>query len=146
MIDMAARHFTCLERVEGGTYKKGLQKFMTAVAFTSDGSREITVNYLLHDGTRGSSHYSKANGGSWSASETNNRLGQARLIDVTIKEDLNDPPVLMAIDNLTKRSRVLLDPNPQFKDINLGEASILIWTDKSGRAWKGWSLQAAGLH
>jgi hypothetical protein len=137
VIDVEPRHLTCLERIEGGTYKEGAQEFITGAAFTSDGSHEITVSYLLRDGTRGSSRYSQAKNGSWSASETSFPLDQARAIDVMIKEDLNNPPLLMAVDILSKRSRVLLDPNPQFKDIDLGEASVLTWTDKLGRVWKG---------
>ena len=145
VIDVAASRVTCLERIEGGTYKQGLQKFITDVAFTSEGSSEVTVNYVLRDGTRGSVNYSRANDGSWSASERDNRFGQSRPIEIAVKEDLNDPPVLMVTENLSKRSRVLLDPNPQFKDIDLGEASVLTWTDKSGRIWTGGLYKPPGF-
>ena len=34
-------------------------------------------------------------------------------------------------------SRVIWDPNPQLKNIELGEASVYTWKDKGGRDWKG---------
>jgi hypothetical protein len=144
VIDVASHHLSCLEHIEGGTYKDGPQKFITGAAFSTDGGNEITVSYLLHDGTSGASHYSKAKDGSWSASETSHPLDQAHPVDVMIKENLNDPPLLIAIDSLSKRSSVLLDPNPQFKDIDLGEATVLVWTDKLRRVWKGGLFKPPG--
>src|SRR5205085_7651613 len=37
----------------------------------------------------------------------------------------------------TKTQRVILDPNPQLRDIDLGEASVYKWRDKNGRDWVG---------
>ena len=37
----------------------------------------------------------------------------------------NDPPVLLATDPETHKSRVVFDPNPQLADIDLGSVSIL---------------------
>lgn len=57
-------------------------------------------------------------------------------LDIEVKESLNDPPVLFAKDRTSKQGRLLWDPNPQLGTIDLGEASILDWKDKSGHPWQ----------
>jgi hypothetical protein len=54
---------------------------------------------------------------------------------VSVKQGLNDPPVLVAANKQT--SRVIFDPNPQLKKIELGQASVYMWKDKEGMEWKG---------
>ncbi|MGA2336083.1 MAG: hypothetical protein ABSG08_11965 [Terriglobales bacterium] len=55
-------------------------------------------------------------------------------LELSVKQGLNDPPMLVATDGQT--SRVLWDPNPQFKGIELGRASVYTYKDKQGREWK----------
>jgi dipeptidyl aminopeptidase/acylaminoacyl peptidase len=56
-------------------------------------------------------------------------------LEMSVKQGLNDPPVLVATSKET--SRVIFDPNPQLKNIELGQASVYTWKDKEGREWKG---------
>jgi hypothetical protein len=56
---------------------------------------------------------------------------------ITIKQSLNTPPVLWVTDTFSKAGKLLLDPNPQFASIRLGEASVLQWSDSNGRQWTG---------
>ena len=56
-------------------------------------------------------------------------------LEVSVKQGLNDPPVLVATNK--QISRVIWDPNPQLKNIELGQASVYTWKDKEGREWKG---------
>ena len=56
-------------------------------------------------------------------------------LEVSVKQGLNDPPVLVAANRET--SRVIWDPNPQLTNIELGQASVYTWKDKEGREWKG---------
>lgn len=55
-------------------------------------------------------------------------------LTVIVKQWLNDPPMLVATNRQT--SRVIWDPNPQFKGIELGDASVYTYKDKQGREWK----------
>src|SRR5260370_20387710 len=137
VVDIATGNLTCVERIEGGFSSS--KRFVADVAFGPNGGKEaqITVTHRLYDGSTVITPYLRADDGSWSVAATKECVTQARTIDVTVKEDLNDPPVLVATDNATKVSRVLWDPNPQFKDIDLGEASILEWKDSTGRRWVG---------
>jgi hypothetical protein len=57
-------------------------------------------------------------------------------IAVDVKQGLNEPPVLVARDWETTEARAFWDPNPQLKDINLGEVSVLHWKDRAGHRWE----------
>jgi dipeptidyl aminopeptidase/acylaminoacyl peptidase len=63
-------------------------------------------------------------------------------VEVSVKQGLNDPPVLVATNKET--SRVILDPNPQLRNIELGQASIYAWKDKDGKEWKGGLYKPTG--
>src|SRR5260370_35942855 len=56
---------------------------------------------------------------------------------IDVKEGFNDPPVLVATDEAPKTTRVIWDPNPILKSIDLGEASVFKWKDGTGRDWVG---------
>ncbi|MGB7152321.1 MAG: hypothetical protein WBD45_24395, partial [Terriglobales bacterium] len=56
-------------------------------------------------------------------------------LEVSVKEGLNDPPVLVATNK--DKSKVIWNPNPQLENVELGRASVYIWKDREGREWKG---------
>ncbi len=56
-------------------------------------------------------------------------------LEVSVRQSLIDPPVLVAKNKGT--SQIVWDPNPQLRNIDLGQASIYTWKDKEGRGWKG---------
>jgi dipeptidyl aminopeptidase/acylaminoacyl peptidase len=58
-----------------------------------------------------------------------------RGFQVAVKQGLNQPPLLVATDK--HKSRVIWNPNPQLKNIELGEATVYKWEDKEGRVWSG---------
>jgi dienelactone hydrolase len=58
-------------------------------------------------------------------------------LDLSIRQTLNDPPTLFARDRAGKELK-LFDPNPQLKDIALGEVTNYFWNDPRGKeAWGG---------
>jgi dipeptidyl aminopeptidase/acylaminoacyl peptidase len=58
-------------------------------------------------------------------------------LELTVKESLNEPPVLLATDPVTEKSRVIFDPNPWIRDISLGSVRPYAWADKHGRKISG---------
>jgi dipeptidyl aminopeptidase/acylaminoacyl peptidase len=56
-------------------------------------------------------------------------------LEVSEKEGLNDPPLLVAANKQT--SRVVLDPDPQLNNFEFGEVNVYTWRDEKGRQWKG---------
>jgi dipeptidyl aminopeptidase/acylaminoacyl peptidase len=58
-------------------------------------------------------------------------------LELTVQETLNDPPVLLATDSVSGRSRVIFEPNPQFAEIRWGSVRVYAWHDAHGRAIQG---------
>jgi dipeptidyl aminopeptidase/acylaminoacyl peptidase len=56
-------------------------------------------------------------------------------LELSIRQGMNDPPLLVARDKNTGKTRALWDPNPQFKRINLGNVSAFHWKDETGHEW-----------
>src|SRR5206468_9538831 len=75
-----------------------------------------------------STEYQQSSDGVWHVVEHNG-------LKVSVKQWFNEPPQLVATDK--QISRVVWDPNPQLKSIELGEASVFTWRDKEGRERKG---------
>jgi len=140
VINLQGGSVTCLEGVRALT-TKGFEegyRFIEKVGFVSGDSGRVAVNYQLPGGSRGTTNYVRLDDGSWRSNAPFDESRTQELpLDISVKQSFSDPPVLVATDNKTRTSRVILDPNPQLKDIDLGEASVLKWRDKNGRQWTG---------
>lgn len=66
-----------------------------------------------------------------------NSQGADNRLELSVKESLNQPPVLVATDNETGNSRQILDPNPQLANIAMAEVRVFEWQDKHGRTHFG---------
>ena len=66
-------------------------------------------------------------------------------LELSVREGLNDPPVLLATDPSTSRSRVVFDPNPQLKDKELGSVSVYEWKDGYGRTVQAGLVKPPGF-
>jgi dipeptidyl aminopeptidase/acylaminoacyl peptidase len=60
--------------------------------------------------------------------EVNKR--ESSQVSVAIQEDINTPPKIYVSDPQTQRKVLLMDLNPQFKDLEFGKVEIVEWTDK----------------
>jgi len=140
--DLNPLAISCVAPIEGqnesGAYSDQFH-FVESVRLESPDGRKLHLGYVHNNGDRGSTSYHRSAGGRWVvAALTGNEDWQAsKSLTVTVKQGLNRSPVLMATDGKTKVSRVIWDPNPQLKDIVLGDATVYRWKDKSGREWKG---------
>jgi dipeptidyl aminopeptidase/acylaminoacyl peptidase len=65
-------------------------------------------------------------------------------LQVTVKQTLNDRPVLWATDAVSGESKKLWDPNPQFDALKFGDASVFHWKDGSGYEWTGGLVKPVG--
>lgn len=77
------------------------------------------------------------NGGTWTNAGSNEQGQSERLLSVSIRQDLNTAPTLWAMNNGSHQAKELLDPNPQLRGVDLGQASPYRWTDETGREWIG---------
>jgi hypothetical protein len=58
-------------------------------------------------------------------------------VQIELREDLNTPPALYAVDPMTRTDELILDPNPQLKDRTLGRVELVHWKATDGRPWTG---------
>ena len=65
-------------------------------------------------------------------------------LQVVLKQDLNLPPALWAIDAVTGKSKKLWDPNPELSAMTLGEASVYHWKDSTGNDWSASLIKPVG--
>jgi hypothetical protein len=63
---------------------------------------------------------------------------------VFIKQGLNERPTLWAADTRTEQERQIWNPNPQLLHLQMGEASVYQWTDRTGRDWTAGLIKPVG--
>jgi dipeptidyl aminopeptidase/acylaminoacyl peptidase len=68
----------------------------------------------------------------------------SQMIEVHIRQGLNDPPTLTAKSLATGEEVRVWDPNPGLKKISYGEASLYHWKDSSGYEWSGILVKPVG--
>lgn len=66
-------------------------------------------------------------------------------LQLTVRESLNQAPVLSARDLHTGSSRDVFDPNPQLADIDLGEVSVYEWKIRGGEVIQGLLAKPPGF-
>jgi dipeptidyl aminopeptidase/acylaminoacyl peptidase len=142
VVDLVRYAPTCLEYMKGkANTKSGWEDgihFIEGVHFAPGSSSRVTLDYEELNGSKRSTSYIRSQDGLWSViMRTNGWTEQASPIEIKVQESFRDPPVLVATDKTTKTSRIILDPNPQLSDIDLGTASVYKWKDKNGREWTG---------
>ena len=72
--------------------------------------------------------------GRWKISELSLSAAEpTHPLAVTLEEDLNTPPKLVATDPKTKKKTVLLDLNPQFAHLTFGRVEVFQWKNRDGR-------------
>lgn len=104
----------------------------------ADGSLRVT--WRSSDGALSSRFFRKRNG-AWkelplgddqAASHT-----RGSRLALSIRQDLNTAPEILARDLASGRQRLITDFNPQFRRLQLGSAEPLEWSDSTGRSWLG---------
>ena len=110
-----------------------------SLQFVDGNSDEVAIHFLRGGGERSAPReevYVHARDGIWRV-VGGRAVSQPRSngIDVYVRQGLNTPPVVVATDRRSKISRVIWDPNPQLKNIALGEAVVYQWKDSTGRKW-----------
>jgi dipeptidyl aminopeptidase/acylaminoacyl peptidase len=136
VVDLISNICTCVEMLKGEA-EVGFHTILR-VEFAREGKERVLVRF--HDREHASlqrSEYRRTPGGTWKAiSQVADMTGtEEHGLNLTIAQGLNDPPKLVASN--ADRSRVIWDPNPQLKTIEMGEASVYTWKDEEGRNFKG---------
>ena len=141
VVDLLSDVRTCVEALKGETetgFEQGYH-FVIDSRFIEGNSRRVLVVFDNSvDRSVENTEYRRTFDGGWQV------VGQGKAepeagpsgFTIDVRESYDQPPVLVA-KNTKGISRVIWDPNPQLKNIDLGQASIYTWMDKEGRNWKG---------
>jgi len=136
VIRLGANHAECVEPVKAnlpsGQHEAGYH-IQEGIRFLGSGHDRVAIQYDI-PGAR--ALYVRLPSGVWQSAGSV-EVSSAREIRISVRQGLNDPPVLVATDGVTKHSRMLWDPNPSMRDIDLGEASVYRWKDADGREETG---------
>lgn len=140
VVNMPSNTRTCVEMLKQRT-KTGFEEGYHGVwdaRFAGGDQHRVLVTFFPHaDEPGGTTEYQRSPEGAWKSAGLVKGESTAgdKSLEVSVKEGLNDPPVLVAANE--KTSRVIWDPNPQLKNLELGEATVYTWKGKGGRQWKG---------
>ncbi len=133
VVDLQSNTNSCVEMLKGhlgpdGNAEEGAHAVL-AVRFVEGDKHQVRVTFYTYaDHAIESTEYHQSSDGAWRVVEHNG-------LEASVKQWFNEPPRLVATDK--QISRVVWDPNPQLKNIELGEASVFTWRDKEGRERKG---------
>lgn len=133
--DIVTGHLTCLERLKERTKDDEQDAWrIDDVHFVSGNKGKVIVRYLGHEPVI----HAQSVDGSWKTEAiVNESTSKIHPIDVSVKQDLNHPPVLIGTDRQTTGYRIIWNPNKQFKDIEMGQVSVVKWKDRTGHDWVG---------
>lgn len=130
VVDLESERRTCVAALLATSQKGYFMPF--AVNFTGSDSRHIEVSvWDEHEGWK-SLDFIEDRLGHWGPTESQ---GPKRVTRISIEENPNRPPRLIA--DRGGAARIVWDPNPWLKDIDLGEVSVYHWLDHEGHQWMG---------
>jgi len=114
-----------------------VKEFLRSAVFGVS-SNEVILKWF-GEGREDVERYVKDRQGVWlrQADEASSKKLQQPPIRISLRQDINQPPVLWAHDEDTDVWKELWDPNPQLKSIQLGKASVYTWKDNTGYQWHG---------
>jgi len=143
VVDLVSNTRICVETLKAYT-ETGVEEgyhLIDGIRFVRGDNQRVMVRFHNHgeDWTSiGTNEYRRMANGTWQfAGQSKGELYEDthEELEVTVKQGLNEPPRLVATHK--QLTRVILDPNPQLKNLDLGQASVYNWKDKQGRSWKG---------
>jgi len=141
VVDLPSLSCTCVETLkastENGGHEEGYHGILS-VRFAGGDKQRVTVIFYFPDdiSSRGTSEYVRGADGVWrlvGQSEGEHESVREGL-EVRVVQGFDKPPLLIG----TKKgaSKVIWNPNPQLKDIELGQARTYKWKGKDGRERK----------
>jgi len=134
VVDIPSNTSTCVEMLKGPTDEKGGVEedyhSIWAASFVSGDKHRVKVIFESHhdwNEFHKTKEYQQNPDGSW-------HVVQDSGLNVTVRQGMNEAPRVVAANGET--SGVVWDPNPQLKNIELGQVSLYKWNDKGGRERK----------
>ena len=134
VVDLATHVTKCVR--ETPAFVNGKPKKNISDIEWRNSDQDVLVRYGGQDGRPESELFHHDNG-VWQRVANFDTTALDMRLSVAVQESVDAPPVLVASDLETKKSKKLWDPNPQLAAINLGKAEVYRWHDKDGHDWIG---------
>ena len=140
VVDLAANTRTCIEALMGLTEMDtgAIQHDVIDVGFINGDKQRVVISFKNRSDHRtGDTEYRRMPNGSWQVvrkSEGESDAGH-KVLEIKVVEEFDRPSIVIARNK--EVSRMIWDPNPQFKNIDLGLVTIYKWKDKEGRDRRG---------
>ena len=132
VVELLSNSVTCVERLKN-------QNSADSMHFVGADRHRARVLFHEKDGGLGAMEYQQSSVGEWRLAEQvtspTDTVGLG--FELAVKQSLNEPPRLVAISKQNQVSRVILDPNPQLRHLELGAADVYTWKVKDGSVWRG---------
>ena len=148
VVDVPTKTSSCVEPLKSRTgpglaFEQGYHILLHA-RFVGAGNNRVELAVMRPDESDATSEYVRATGGDWQLLDKldGKHYAGPNGLDITVEERLDRPPLLVASSH--GKSRSILDPNPHFREIDLGWVRVYTWKDKEGRSWKGGLYLPAG--
>ena len=142
VVDLLSNTRTCVETLKGRDEETagGEEGYhmVNDVRFAGGDKRRVVVSFWnLPDWSTGIIEYQHEADGTWHVAGQGKDLSEVEHngFEITVDQGLNKPPKLVVTTK--QATRMIWDPNPQLKNIELGQASVYTWKDKIGRDWRG---------
>jgi dipeptidyl aminopeptidase/acylaminoacyl peptidase len=139
VVDLALNARACVEILKGRTETGVEEGFhdIQEVRFASGDKKRVIVGFREQDESFRCTEYQQADDDTWQVVRQTKSAPEVEHngLKIAVKQGLNEPPLLIGTDK--QKSRVIWDPNPQLKNVELGSATVYEWKDKQGRDWRG---------
>lgn len=137
VVDVETRRQSCVERyavrILNGR-KNPRYHYIFGAHFANGNAKRVQIEYLVSENGTEATTFVRATDNRWLPEATS---PDNRPIKVAVREGLDEPPVLIATDTTGHALRVILDPNPQLANVELGHTDIIDWKDEDGRTYRG---------
>jgi hypothetical protein len=138
VVNVDDRSAACVEALQppytpAGEYNAGRDSIKN-IGFDATGRDAIIAFAGPGPHPNGVRRYVHASDRKWvlAAADDHDSAGESDL-KLEVRQSYQDPPVLVAGDPKGVQSRIVWDPNPQLKNVALGQVSVLHWKDVDGR-------------
>lgn len=140
VVDLRSKTSTCVERLKGHAKTDAEENYhlVTNVRFVDGDKGRVMVTFRrVEDWALMGTEYRRTTDGTWKVARSTDEMpkGNNDHPQVSVKQAFDQPPLLIVANKW--RSKVLWDPNPQLRNVELGQARVYNWKDKDGRQWRG---------
>lgn len=141
VLDLASHTSSCVEKLKarGGPnleLPEGYHNVMSA-EFVEGDKNLVEITFSDRNEAAGTIEYQRTSRGDWEVVSERKGIHPLKRngLEISVKQAFDEPPMLMASQQ--SKSKVIWDPNPQFRDIDLVEPKIYRWKGKDGKDWEG---------